>query len=357
MKSVALRHLRIAGLVLLCAAPAALPAWDYAGHRIVNQLALASLTAADPAHADFPKFVFEPAAAERIAFLSGEPDRWRDVPDLPLVQYNALDHYIDLEELEDAGLDIATISPLRYVFAIQFATGRAAHSGRFAPIDPATNADHTKEWCGFLPWAIREHYAKLKSCFGYLKTFENYGGTPEEIENARANAIDLMGIMGHYVGDGAQPLHATVHNNGWVGPNPEGYTTSKGTHMWIDGGFAKAAGITEASVLPKVGPAQPIPTAARADGRDPVFAYIMEYLSDQQKKVVLLYELQKAGKFEAGKGRPPSPVGVAFIESQLAKGGETLAGFWLAAWREAVPDNFLRSQLALRGAAKPATAP
>ena len=44
-------------------------AWDYPGHRIVNELALASLPA------DFPAFVRDPAAAERIAFLSGEIGR------------------------------------------------------------------------------------------------------------------------------------------------------------------------------------------------------------------------------------------------------------------------------------------
>jgi len=349
MKNRSLRPLRLAAALLLGAAPAGLPAWDYAGHRMVNQLALASLTAADPAHTDFPGFAFEPAAAERIAFLAGEPDRWRNVSDLPLQQYNALDHYIDLEELDDAGLDYKEISPLRYVFALQFATGRAAHAARFEPIDPSKNQDHAREWCGFLPWAIREYYGKLKACFSYLKTFENYGGTPEEIANAEANAVYLMGLSGHYVGDGAQPLHETVHNNGWVGPNPEGYTTWMGIHAWIDGGFAAAAGITEASVLPRLAPAEAISTAPRADARDPVFADVMDYLVDQQKLVVLLYELQKAGKFEAGKGRPASPVGIAFVQGQLAKGGEMLAGVWLAAWREAVPDNYLRSQLALRG--------
>ena len=63
---------RLAALVFLSALglPSA-RAWDYEGHRIVNQLALASLPS------DFPAFVHEPAAAERIAFLAGEPDRWR----------------------------------------------------------------------------------------------------------------------------------------------------------------------------------------------------------------------------------------------------------------------------------------
>ena len=36
-------------------------AWDYEGHRLINQIALASLPT------NFPAFVFTPAAKERIA--------------------------------------------------------------------------------------------------------------------------------------------------------------------------------------------------------------------------------------------------------------------------------------------------
>jgi len=53
-------------------------AWDYEGHRVVNQLGLASLPT------NFPAFVREPAAAERVAFLAGEMDRWRNTTDLSL---------------------------------------------------------------------------------------------------------------------------------------------------------------------------------------------------------------------------------------------------------------------------------
>jgi len=66
-------------------------AWDYEGHRVVNQLAVASLPA------NFPSFVREAATEERIAFLSGEPDRWRNTPDLALKHFNGPDHYIDPE--------------------------------------------------------------------------------------------------------------------------------------------------------------------------------------------------------------------------------------------------------------------
>ena len=44
-------------------------AWDYEGHRVINQLALLSLPT------NFPGFVRMSAAQERIAFLSGEADR------------------------------------------------------------------------------------------------------------------------------------------------------------------------------------------------------------------------------------------------------------------------------------------
>src|SRR2546426_2662686 len=74
-------------------------AWDYEGHRVVNQLALASLPT------NFPSFVRTPAAAERVAFLAGGPDRWRNTPHPLLKHFNGPDHYIDLEEMERYGLD------------------------------------------------------------------------------------------------------------------------------------------------------------------------------------------------------------------------------------------------------------
>src|SRR5215469_8879521 len=72
-------------------------AWDYEGHRFVNQLALASL------QADFPAFVKTPEASERIAFLGGEPDRWRNTADLN--HFNGPDHYFDADQLVDYGID------------------------------------------------------------------------------------------------------------------------------------------------------------------------------------------------------------------------------------------------------------
>jgi len=319
-------------------------AWDYPGHRIVNELALASLPA------DFPAFARAPAAAERIAFLSGEPDRWRSPPDLPLRHANGPDHYLDLEQLGWAGLDPATVSPLRYVFALQFAAGRAAHPDRFPPIDPAKDAEHTREWPGFLPWTITECFERLQAGFPYLRAYDQAGGTAEEIANARANIVYVMGVMGHYVGDGAQPLHDTVHHNGWVGANPHGYITDPRFHAWIDGGFIAAAGIRFADVAARERPAHLLATGPKPGERDAVFDEMMDYVRAGNRRVEPLYQAEKAGRFKAD-GSPGSLDGRAFIEEQLLSGGEMLGSLWLTAWRTAPPDAYLRGVLARRAAA------
>ena len=65
------------------------------------------------------------------------------------------------------------------------------------------------------------------------------------------------GWLGHYVGDGSQPLHTTVQYNGWVGPNPNGYTTGHKIHWQFEGPFV-AANIHAPEVEAKMTPAQAI---------------------------------------------------------------------------------------------------
>lgn len=346
-------------LLFACAAvfPAVAQAWNYdSGHRIVNQLALASLPA------EFPAFVKTPENAERIAFLSGEGDRFRNVSEGMMRQTGGSweDHFIDLERVTDAGLDPKTIPSFRLDYVVAFAAGRKAHADRFPAIDPARNSDHAAEWDGFLPWRIMEDYLRLKSAFSYLKVIEELG-TPDEIANARANVVYYMGVMGHYVGDAAQPLHTTVQYNGWtVGPNPNGYTTWNGLHSWIDSGFFYKAGMSIAEMLPRVVPAKPIALTPQADGREPMFVAVMDFIIAQNALVEPLYQMEKAGKL-TNNDQPPAPEGREFLRAQMLKGGQMLGDLWLSAWRSAPPDTFLRSSLLGRqqreAAAKSAPAP
>src|SRR5437764_9214140 len=134
MKKISAGHFSLLSLVLLLTQPAY--AWDYEGHRAVNQLALASLPT------NFPAFVRTPAAEERVAFLAGEPDRWRNTPDLPLKHFNGPDHYIDLEALEPCGLNPEMLPVFRYDYVAQLALARKAHPEKFPPIEAGRNEDH-----------------------------------------------------------------------------------------------------------------------------------------------------------------------------------------------------------------------
>lgn len=316
-------------------------AWDYEGHRAVNQLALASLPT------NFPAFALTPEARERIAFLAGEPDRWRNTDEPALQHCNGPDHYLDMEELADYGLTPQTVSIFRYGFTAQLALARAAHPEKFAAIDPLKNKDHTRELVGFLPWAVVEYEAKLRSGFSYLKAFQNYGGTPDEIANAQANILYLMGVMGHFVGDGSQPLHATKHHHGWVGENPNGYSTNSSFHAWIDGGFyRKLGGIKVETLSPKVRPAKIVGDPFK---QGDLFQQLMIYLEDTEKNVEPLYQLEKEHKLspdneKAGEGR-------AFLDAQLIKGGQMLGDLWFSAWQQATEDKYLGDTLKKRRAA------
>jgi hypothetical protein len=324
--------------VVLTIAAGPLRAWDYEGHRIVNKLAITSLPK------DFPIAVNAPATAERIAFLSGEPDRWRNSTNVTFKHAHAQEHYLDVDDLEPLGLTPKTASPFRYDFIAQLKSAREKHPEKFAPIDPGKNSDHTRDLIGMLPWALNEQFAKLQSAFSYLKTFEQFGGTPEEIQNARDNIIYQMGVIGHFAGDAAQPLHTTKHYNGWVGPNPNRYSTNKSIHSWIDGGFIRRAEVKFEQLSPKVRGAKLL--SSKGTAVPGVFEDSMAFILEQFALVEKTYQLDRDGKLSPNRGDVTE--GKEFIGGQLIKGGQFLGDLWFTAWQSAGVDDFLKRELTRR---------
>ena len=327
--------------VVLFACAVVVHAWDYEGHRTVNQIALASLPT------NFPAFVATPEASERIAFLAGEPDRWRNTDNLSLKHCNGPDHYIDLDELAEYSIKPADLPVFRSDFIGQLATTRAAHPDKFPAVDPTEDKDHTRALVGALPWSITENYGKLKSGFSYLKAFEQNGGTPEEIASAQANIVYVMGVMGHYVGDGSQPLHATIHHHGWVGANPNNYGTKKSIHAWIDGGYFNKVGLPKvAEMKPDIRTARLVQLGDREARPEEVFTAVVQYLEATQKEVEPLYQMDKSGAL-SGNGEKGLE-GKKYLTQRLIVGGQMLGDIWYSAWQQAPPDNYLRDQLLKR---------
>ncbi len=174
-----------------------------------------------------------------------------------------------------------------------------------------------------------------------LKTYEEHRDlvTDEMIRNARENVIFHMGLLSHFVGDGCQPLHLTEHHHGWHGPNPNGYTTDKAFHAFIDGGVIAHHQLNAESLMPCKLPAATVEA-------EKYFPQICEYLYGNWEQVEPLYKLEKSGQLEQEKGRE-------FIEQQLLKGGSMLAGVWMCAMESAVIDDFRVNQLKEKAKRKP----
>jgi hypothetical protein len=307
-------------LCVALAIPAPARAWNAHGHRIITYLALDGL----PANA--PQWLRDEQVRHRIAHQSGEPDRWRGWPAAVLGHTNKPDHYLDIELLEQFGLTLETVPPLRNEYLRAMAVSKHLHPEKVDPYDAGGDPDRSREWPGFLPHAICEHYARLQACFMQVRILERIGDPNRAFQEvqARENAIYHMGMLSHFVGDAAQPLHTTKHYNGWVGDNPGGYTTDRGFHAYIDGGVLELHSITYGSVRPHVS------YTVRVNRSDP-WADVLALLRRSFDCVEPLYRLDRDGELRQEAGRQ-------FITERLADASATLAALYAAAWAGSVPN-------------------
>jgi S1/P1 Nuclease len=266
-------------------------AWGNEGHRLVNLLAASNLPA------DVPAFLRSQAAIAEIEYLGPEPDRWRNPAEAELVAAQAPEHFIDLEPADALG----PLPRKRLDFeAAVFASGQRP------------------EKVGLQPWQTYEIWQRLKAA---LREYRNLAAAGQDTRPVEQAVIFYAGWLGHYVGDGAQPLHTTIEYNGWVGPNPNGYTTDHKIHWEFEGPFV-GANVHRADVEPKM-------TAIHAIDGD-VFDSYVAYLRESKTHVETVYQLEKAGGF-VGSGTPASR---DFAAVRLAAGASMLRDMIYAAWVE-----------------------
>jgi hypothetical protein len=298
--SFALSILPVLGLVFMVVQPTPLCAWGNGGHRLVNKLAASTLPQSVPA------FLRSDAAVNEIEYLGPEPDRWRSPAEPELNAAQAPEHFIDLEPADALG----ALPHKRLDFEAKvFAAGERP------------------EKIGLQPWEAIEVWERLKAA---LREYRTLAAAKQDTRGVEAAALFYAGWLGHYVGDASQPLHTTIQYNGWVGPNPNGYTTGHKIHWQFEGPFVDA-NLHEAEVRAKMTAAKPI------DG-DMFDAYVA-YLRQTKTYVEQVYQLEKVGGF-VGAGTPQSR---EFTAERLAAGASMLRDMIYAAWLESanpVPDPY-----------------
>ncbi|MFZ0745525.1 MAG: S1/P1 nuclease [Terracidiphilus sp.] len=286
--------------VCLVALPRSARAWGNEGHRIINRLAAETLPP------DVPAFLRSEAALNEIEYLGPEPDRWRSPAEPELSAAQAPEHFIDLEPADALG----PLPHRRFDFEAKvFAAGERP------------------EKIGLQPWQTTEVWERLKAA---MREYRHLSAAGQDTRPVEQVIIFYAGWLGHYVGDGSQPLHTTIQYNGWVGPNPNGYTTSHQIHWQFEGPFVGAnihAPQVEALMTP--------PHAIQGD----VFDGYVAYLRHTATYVEKVYQLEKVGGF-VGAGTAESR---EFTASRLAAGASMLRDMIYSAWLESakpVPDPY-----------------
>lgn len=301
---------RLLLITLFCVSLQQAFGWGNEGHQAINRAAAERIPASLPA--------FLRKAGPRLEYLGPEPDRWRHKEEAFLKNAQEPDHFIDLERVE-------WLNPLpvgRYNFdralyekrAALLAQSHSAANPRPGDLQPD---DLLPERVGLQPYIMVEIYERLKVAF---RDYRHLKAENKKTEPVEQNIVFYMGWLGHYVGDASNPLHTTVKYNGWVGPNPNHYTTEHKIHMLMESEFVgkNLAQLQFANLV-----------AAPVKLDDPWQDY-QKYLRASNGLVERCYQLEQSGGF-TGEGTTESR---QFIRERLAAGAQMLVNLWYTAWLE-----------------------
>ena len=305
-------------MVMLVLSTSSAHAWGIKGHTMIGEAAMASLPA------ELPPFVRSEPAKQEIIYLQVEEDRLKVDEDHEAAWARewTTDHYLDIG---DDGL-IGGVASITALPKTRDDFDKLLYSAPH-PVDPYT--------VGLLPYAILEGYEQVRSDFAlwrFAVAQESHATTNERqpaaavVSEREKLTIHDIGVFSHFVGDGSQPLHVSVHYNGWGPyPNPEGFTESKSTHADFETVFVGRY-LKTTDISPKVGQPQVLSAVPLAE--------IERYLQTTQAQVRPFYELEKAGAFKLSDTTSVEHQrAVEFTARRLAAASQMLDSLILTAWR------------------------
>jgi hypothetical protein len=311
------RRLALAGLSLLVATLASEPAsaWGAKGHRIIGVLAARNFPA------EIPEFLRTKEAVARLGELGREPDRSRGSGN-PHDQDRDPAHFVDVSE-------DGTI--LGGPLLAQLPANREDY-------DSALRAHGSDQYkAGWLPYSIMDGWQQLVKDFALWRADaagEKFARDPADREwftfDRRLRELITLRDLGewsHFVGDGSQPLHATVHFNGWGDfPNPQGFTLATNFHARFETDFINA-NISEDDVA--------LLMASPNQCHCSIQQHTASYLTRTQTYVVETYRLDQGHGFDNA-----TPEAKRFTAVRLAEGAAMLRDMVTDAW-EASADAML----------------
>ncbi len=297
--------------------PQAAFAWGATGHTMIDRLAAERLPESLPA------FVRSADATDEIAELGPEEDRIKDAG-TSWDEDNDPAHYLDVG-------DDGTVAGVVHLDALPKDMEAYARALEEAGTDPYRT--------GYLPYAIMDGFERVRKDFAIWRV-DDYLASHATTPAARAafardralrETLTLrdIGDWGHFVGDGSQPLHVTIHYNGWGEyPNPHNYTT-KHIHSYFESDFVdRYSKIDDVRALI---PMYKLMVPEHLLSQDDIASMVGQYLAETAKQVEPLYQLYAANEFQNG-----SAAAIKFTDEQLARGAGMLRNMIFFAWEDSL---------------------
>ena len=281
-------------------------AWGAIGHEWVSGIAIEKLPNS------IPQFLRTPEAAAEIAVMGRELDRSKGAGKTHDAERDP-GHYVDLAD-DAAAMGIVPLASLPDTREQYDTLLRAGGSTQYK--------------AGYLPYSIVDGWQQIRKDFAYWRAAVKGAETATTAEERAWFEADRrlrekltlrdIGIWSHYVGDASQPLHVSVHYNGWGNfPNPSGYTTKK-IHAYFEGEFVRR-NLARAPVAAEVGAYQSCGCSIEERTKALLLASLAQ--------VGLLYALEKEDGFKRGDQR-----GIVFATSRLAAGAQAARDMIVDAW-------------------------
>jgi hypothetical protein len=280
--------------------------WGATGHRLVSEAGMATLPD------DVPAFLRTAEARAMVRELGAERDRSKGSGRMHDAERDA-GHAV----LLDARAAVMGVVPLDALPVTREAYDTALRA-----------AGKTQYVAGYLPYSIVDGWQQLRKDFALWRAAvageraapaADRAWFAEDRRLRETLVLRDIGVWSHYLGDGSQPLHVSIHVAGWIGPNPKGYTTDRTIHARFEGEFVKRFVFAD-RVRAAVGAPQPCGC--------PVEERIRRFLRASHGLVERVYELEAKGAFTSGE-----PAGVEFAVQRLAAGAAELRDLIVEAWR------------------------
>jgi hypothetical protein len=283
--------------------PVAAHAWGGTAHAVVDRAAIEAIPDDGP--------IFLRRYVDYIAGSASLPDSWR----------GDAENFSKIEEDPNHGWfreQFAFLKPIprsRYEFVLAL----YKQYERIKDRDPETAKRTNVRWTGTLPYAAIEAYDRLVVCMRQVRKAQAEGkdaAFPEQ--HCAFQTIRL----GHYIGDGAQPLHDSIHSDGWRGANPKGYTADGTIHGRFESKFVDGIGLTVRDIAPRIG--------APGHRSGDMFDAVLAFLDNAGDQVETVYKLEKRNGFAYFADRDVREL----VYTQTAKGAAMLRDMLCRAWAE-----------------------